>query len=221
MICDSLIDNYSKHSDMFGIKLILRKAACLLFMAGITGVCSAQFHYESPPTWQKQYQKKNEPEKKQGFVFDKSKLTFGGGVGLQFGDYTLVNIAPQAGYNFTKRFNAGLGFSYTYWKDRFYYNGDNYRESCHYLGFNVYGRLYPLDFLVLQLQPEINRVWQRVENSSTGVTAKDEKFVPVLLAGAGIRMGPVTFMLQYDLIQNDRSPYGKNIFYGMGYVFGL
>lgn len=47
--------------------------------------------------------------KKSGSGFDMSKLTVGGNFGLQFGDYTIVNISPQVGYKFSKHFTFGTG----------------------------------------------------------------------------------------------------------------
>jgi hypothetical protein len=46
--------------------------------------------------------------------FDKERLFFGGGFGLQFGDINLVSLAPEVGYRFTDKFNAGIGVSYFY-----------------------------------------------------------------------------------------------------------
>ena len=38
--------------------------------------------------------------------FDPQKLFFGGYIGLSFGDYTLVNVSPQVGYQFNQYFAA-------------------------------------------------------------------------------------------------------------------
>ena len=198
----------------------MKKALFTLLFIGIASACIAQFHYEYPTTLQKQ-QLQTIPEKKQGFVFDKSKLTFGGGIGLQFGDYTLVNIAPQVGYNFSKYFNAGLGFSYTYWKNDYYTGNQKLKVSSSYLGFNIYGRYYPVENIVLMLQPEMNRVWQTVEDNFTRNKTTEEKFVPVCLIGGGLRLGPMTAMIQYDVIQDKMSPYGDNLFYSVGYTFSF
>ncbi len=141
--------------------------------------------------------------------FDKSKLTFGGGLGLQFGDYTLVNIAPQVGYNFTNSFNAGAGISYTFYKENIY----GYNEKRHYAGFDLYARYYPIQYIVLMAQPEINRMWRSYGGFS------ENKFVPSVVVGAGVRFGPVSAMLKYDVAQNDYSPYGSNIFYSIGFGF--
>lgn len=149
--------------------------------------------------------------------FQLSRLTFGGGVGLQFGDYTLVNIAPQVGYDFNKYLNAGAGFTYTYYNDKY----DGWKDKSSYLGFNVYGKIYPIPYVVLLVQPEINRMWRSVENRVTHNKTKNEEFVPVLLVGGGVRLGPMTAMIQYDVAQDDNSPYGNRLFYSVGYTFNF
>lgn len=153
--------------------------------------------------------------------FDKSKLTFGGGFGMQFGDYTLINFAPQVGYNFSDVFNAGMGLSYTFYKDDFYVNATKWDEKRHYFGINAYGRLYPVQYLVFSVQPEIARMWRTLEPKKSNESISENKFVPSVIVGAGVRLGPVTAMLQYDVVQNDYSSYGNRIFYSIGYTWSF
>lgn len=151
--------------------------------------------------------------------FQLNRLTFGGGFGFQFGDYTSINLSPQVGYNFSKYITAGAGVSYSYYNEK--YNHKQWKYTNHYFGFNVYGRLYPTSFLVLMLQPEANRMWRTNENLQTKEKFKTEKFVPSCLIGGGFRVGPMTAMIQYDIAQNNDSPYGNNMFYSIGYTFGF
>lgn len=152
--------------------------------------------------------------------FQLSRLTIGGGLGMQFGDYTVVNFSPQVGYNFTNYFNAGAGINYTYYS-RKYDDSDWRKQTNSYFGFNVYGKLYPLPFLVLMVQPELNRMWRTVELRGAGGKLKENEIVPSCLVGAGLRMGPVTAMIQYDVAQDDNSPYSNKIFYSVGYTFSF
>lgn len=149
--------------------------------------------------------------------FQPNRLTFGGGLGMQFGDYTVVNIAPQVGYNFNQYLNAGAGFTYTYYSDK----DNDWKEKNSYLGFNIYGKLYPIPYVVLLVQPEMNRMWRTIENKASHTKSKEEKFVPVLLVGGGLRLGQVTAMIQYDLAQDKNSPYGNRLFYNVGYTFSF
>ncbi|NDW09302.1 hypothetical protein D0T56_06455 [Dysgonomonas sp. 520] len=179
---------------------------------------NAQFHYEIPKSQTQNRTQARVQQTKQASSFDWNKVTFGGGVGLQFGDYTVVNIAPQVGYNFSKMFNAGFGFSYSYYKDRYYVNGDKWKETASYFGFNVYARFYPINNIIIMAQPDINRMW-RTDEAPDGYKIKDEKFIPSFLIGGGLRLGPMSVMLKYDLVQDKDSPYGNNIFYSVGFSF--
>lgn len=153
--------------------------------------------------------------------FDPSRITFGGSLGMQFGDYTTVNVAPQVGYNFNKYINTGVGLAYTYYKDDYYYGLDKYKSTRSYFGINVYARFYPTDFLVMMVQPEGSRMWDTVKTDRTEEKYSENKFVPSVLVGGGLRFGPVTAMVKYDVVQDDNSPYGNNIFYSVGYTFGF
>jgi len=151
--------------------------------------------------------------------FNLSRMTIGGGIGLQFGDYTVVNIAPQVGYNFSDYFNAGAGFTYTYYGEK--YNHEQMKQTNSYFGFNVYGKFYPIPYVVLMVQPEINRMWRANKDLRTGYKDKKEEIVPVCLVGGGLRLGPMTAMIQYDVAQNSNSPYGNRLFYSVGYTFSF
>ncbi|NDV57702.1 porin family protein [Bacteroides sp. 519] len=151
--------------------------------------------------------------------FDPRKVTIGGGLGLQFGDYTLINVAPQIGYDLSNKFNVGAGFSYTYYNEKHDYN--RLKQTNSYLGFNVYAKFYPIPYIVLMVQPEANRMWRTVEHRDTGDKYSTNKFISSCIVGGGIRLGAMTAMLKYDLGRNSDSPYGTRIFYSIGYTFGF
>lgn len=146
--------------------------------------------------------------------FDASRLSVGGNFSLQFGDYTVVGVSPQVGYDFSKYFTAGAGFGYTYLKDKHY----DYKWSNSYLSFDVFGRIYPVEYLVIGIQPEISRMWQNIKYND-GAKFSESKFVPSFLVGGGVRLGGMIAMIQYDVVQDKNSPYGDNIFYSVGYTF--
>lgn len=151
-----------------------------------------------------------------GSSFDCSKLTFGGSFGMQFGDYTVINISPQVGYNFSKYFTLGAGLGYSYYKYDFYG-----KDKSHYASFDIFGRVYPIQYIVLSVQPEINRMWRTVEYDSGKNNFKENKFVPTVLIGGGLRFMGFMAMLQYDVVQDDNSPYGDRLFYSLGYSFSF
>jgi hypothetical protein len=159
--------------------------------------------------------------------FDPRRLEYGGNFGLSFGttstvwgsgNSTSIIIAPQVGYVIDPHFSAGIGVNYSY----YHYSIDSYgTESLNYMGLNVYGRAKPFNPVVLQLQPEIYRVWGNSFGSPVS------KIVPALLAGGGIiipvgnNRGGILLMLYYDLAQNSYSPYGNRVFFSVGYTVSL
>jgi hypothetical protein len=160
--------------------------------------------------------------------FDKSRLFFGGTLGATFGDYTFVNVSPQVGYRFNEYLGAGVGVNFIYnsIKYRDVYDHPVTREDYGYTGLSIFGRVYPLRVIMLQVQPELNYSWGEWKNLTTGEVQKlDNVFVPSLLVGGGAAIptggGAFTAMLQYDLIQNVRSPYGSKAFLSFGYSFGF
>jgi hypothetical protein len=169
-------------------------------------------------------QDEEEPVKK---GFDKEKLFFGGNFGLGFGNVsTLINISPQVGYRFNRYLAAGVGVNFIYSSYHYQYTVPEYKEQYGVTGMNVFGRVYPIDFLFLQLQPEMNYTWGKYKfYDGTPDLKQDSKFVPSLLGGAGAAIpagrGAFIVMVQYDLLQNVRSPYGNRAFFNFGYNFGF
>ena len=168
------------------------------------------------------------PVEKQGF--DRSRLFGGGSFALSFGNITIVNISPQVGYRFSRYFAAGVGVNgqYSSFKTINGYDGSTLsREEYGVAGLNIFGRFYPIPQIILQAQPEANYVWGKVKYYDTGEEFKmDGKFVPSLLLGAGgaIPMGNAgafIIMAQYDVLQNERTPYGNKVFFSFGYNFGF
>ena len=60
-----------------------------------------------------QAQREYDPQGESKF-FD--RVYFGGNFGLQFGDFTVIDISPLAGYMITPRFSVGPGITYQYLK---------------------------------------------------------------------------------------------------------
>jgi hypothetical protein len=173
-----------------------------------------------------QYEKEDAPEPEQK-GFDRSRLFFGGNFGLGFGSIsTLINISPQIGYRFNRYLAAGAGVNFIYSSYRYRFTSPEYKEQLGVAGLNVFGRVYPIDFLFLQLQPEANYVWGKYKFYNDEPDLKlDAKIVPSLLGGAGAAIpagrGSIIAMVNYDLLQNERSPYGNRAFFNFGYNIGF
>lgn len=50
----------------------------------------------------------------------KNKFFVGGGLGLQLGTFTNINVSPIFGYHLTNHLSFGAGFAYQYYREKFY-----------------------------------------------------------------------------------------------------
>lgn len=168
-----------------------------------------------------------EPMKK---GFDKNKLFFGGSLGFGFGSYTTqINVSPQVGYRFNKYLAAGAGVNFIYSSYKYDFGGGNYfRDNYTVAGLNIFGRVYPIEYIFLQLQPELNYTWGKRKYSYDNLPDDklEGKLVPSLLGGVGAAIptggaGALIVMVQYDLLDQERSPYSRQAFYSIGYNIGF
>ncbi len=174
----------------------------------------------SQPAPQQQQQQPVRLQEKPVMGFDRSKLRFGANIGLSFSrNYTVFTLGPQVGYQFNKYFMGGAGIKYYYNKVRAYGYNEEYLYKNHLLGPNVFGYFYPVNFLVVFAQPELNYLWSNVTNVTAGTTSKDSGFVPSLLVGAGLRLGRSHITLNYDLVNHTNSPYPDRVFLGVSAFF--
>jgi hypothetical protein len=162
--------------------------------------------------------------------FDKSRLFFGGTLGLSFGNYTIINVSPQVGYRFTEHFAAGAGINYIYYNYKYYYPDGSLseRDTYSYVGLNVFGRAYPIRQFFVQVQPELNYVWGSNKYYGNGqeiTNSIPSQFVPSLLLGGGAAIpagnGAITITVLYDVIQNTFSPYYHQAVFAFGFNVGF
>ncbi|MCC7402505.1 MAG: hypothetical protein IT214_13585 [Chitinophagaceae bacterium] len=173
-----------------------------------------------------QAQEGKKDQKERGF--DRSKLFVGGNFGMTFGDYTLINVSPQLGYRFNQYLAAGAGINLQYvsLKQR-YNNGDPYsRISQGVTGLNIFGRVYPASFLMIQAQPELNYIFGKIKYyNPPSKTNLDASIVPSLLLGGGLVFpagkGGFIVSVFYDVLQQANSPYSNRPFFNFGYSFGF
>lgn len=160
--------------------------------------------------------------------FKRENLVFGGAMGLQFGDFTFINMSPQVGYQFSDFFTAGAGINYIYSsiKTRNFQGNELFRENLGFAGANLFARLFPADFLFVSLQPEVNYRWGKIKFKDGSPTMNmPSATVPSFLVGAGISVGGsrtgrgTLISVQYDLAQDPRSPYGTRPFLNFGFAF--
>lgn len=161
--------------------------------------------------------------------FDKDRVVVGGNLGASFGNYTFINVSPQVGYIFNRYVTAGVGVNFLYQSVKSYYgNLYAYKDNLGYAGMNVFGRFFPVRFLFISAQPELNYSWGKRKFNNDYSLESDYKLpgkmVPSFLLGAGAVLSPtgkggMYVSLQYDVIQNSRSPYGTRPFLNIGFAF--
>lgn len=145
-----------------------------------------------------------------------SRWRFGGSIGFNTNDrYTHVNIAPQIGYAITNGITVGGGVSYTYYDNKKY----DYTEN--YFGMHLYARAYPIRYITLYAQPELQRRWGKDRQGKS-----ESELIGCFLLGGGfvIPTGPnggMSITFYYDVIQDNHSPYGNHIGYSIGYTIRL
>ncbi len=153
---------------------------------------------------------------RQSAAFDKSKLRFGANLGLSISrDYTNLGFGPQIGYQFNRYFMAGAGIRYYYTKARTY----EYEIKNNLLGTNLFGYLYPVSFIALFAQPEINYIWSALTSRTTHEKITDRGLVPSLVVGGGFRLGRSHITLNYDLLQHTNSPHPDGFYLGVSAFF--
>ena len=193
----------------------MKKYLLLIVLASVMYVPAVLAQREDP-----------EPSEKKGF--DKSKLFIGGNIGASFGDYTMANLSPQLGYRFNDYLAAGAGVNFLYSgiKYRNYDGSLDSKIGYGVAGLNIFGRVYPIKYILLQAQPELNYVWGKYKYYDGTPDQKiPGKLVPSLLLGGGavIPQGPgaIVIMVQFDVLNQAQSPYGNRAIYNFGYNIGF
>lgn len=149
-------------------------------------------------------------------AFDKSKLRFGANLGLSISrSYTHLGVGPQIGYQFNDYFMAGVGISYYYTKA----TTQDYVLKNNLVSANTFGFFYPVRFIVLHVQPEINYTRSTLTYEAEGEQRITKGFVPSVVAGAGLRLGYSHITLNYDLVQHTRSPHPRGFYLGISTFF--
>jgi hypothetical protein len=152
----------------------------------------------------------HKPKKENPFSTD--RLFTGGNLGLLFGTVTIVEISPLLGYHFTDHLAAGVGATYLHYADRI----NNYSTNVY--GGRVFGRYYMWENLFLHAEAEeLNGEW---------IYNNDRFWVLSLPVGFGYRQplgdfAAFTFMVLYNLNDNEYSPYQSPFIIRAGFNIGL
>jgi hypothetical protein len=151
----------------------------------------------------------------------KENMFVGGSLSLGYDGWDFnAGITPEVGYTLARWFDAGVLVNLNYTSERadpeFIYNSNIRQRSFNY-GVGAFGRIYPVDFLFFQLEPEYNWIkysYKDMSNppnltpSSGSLTTHAASF----LAGIGYSqriIGRSNFYIAvlFDLANNQYSPY--------------
>jgi hypothetical protein len=140
----------------------------------------------------------------------KNTMFTGGGLGVQFGNTTIIDISPHFGYYPLENFSVGVGLTYQYINDR------SYKTNINVFGGRVFTRLYLPFFNYIYAHGEYEYIAYYSDIfSSNG--KKSWYSVNNVLAGIGYRQ-PITertslnFMLLWNLNESEYNLYNNPIF---------
>ena len=149
------------------------------------------------------------------FILDRTKLRLGANIGLSLSkNYTHLGVGPQIGYQLNNYFMAGAGIKNYHMKR----NLSEYERKNNLLGFNLFGYIYPVRFITIFAQPELNYIWSNI-TYNTGEKVTNNGIAPSLILGAGLKLGPTHVTLNYDLVQHNNSPHPKGFYLGISAFF--
>lgn len=158
------------------------------------------------------------------------RVVIGGGLGLQFGTVTFIEISPLIGYRLTEKLETGIGLTYKYYRYKdFYYDqttNDRFDLKSNIYGASVYTRYHILQGVFLHAEYEKLRYNYDDVYVSAGQLIKDPTHANVdgLFLGGGYRQRISANSYFYisalwDIIQDPFSPYNNPIL-RMGVLLG-
>lgn len=127
------------------------------------------------------------------------RLSFGGNLGLQIGNPTLIDVSPTLGYKVTPKFMPGIGLTYIYY---------GYTYSGQYVSTHVYGgRLFARYNVWQQLFLHTEFEMLNFEDYQTN----GRQWVPAWLAGGGYTQSlgghsTVYIMVLWNLLESATKP---------------
>jgi len=151
-----------------------------------------------------------------------NRLITGGGIGMQFGTYTYIQVAPIIGYRVTEKLHAGLGLNYIYYKYNDTYYNIKYETSIY--GGGPWVRYFVLDNLFAEASYEILNMDVPANISSSSYELKRDNISSFLVGGGYAQsiggQSAILFRVLWDLIDDPYSPYSNPVI-SIGFSIGL
>jgi hypothetical protein len=149
----------------------------------------------------------------------KDRFFFGGSIGLQFGDYTYIDVSPMVGFKVTEKLHAGLGFTYIYLDAEVLVNNTGVkRYSTSDYGGRIFGRYYIWENFFGHTEFEVlNMGYPVYYNPPVDKIEILRETITSWFVGGGYNqeIGPNTaiqFMVLWNLTEEPYSPYSNPIF---------
>ncbi|MBL4657507.1 MAG: hypothetical protein JKX73_05860 [Flavobacteriales bacterium] len=162
----------------------------------------------------------SEKPPKESSKFSWDKVQVGGGLGLQFGSTTVVNLSPTFGYQLTEMLVAGFGVTYLYFGIPAY----DYSSSVY--GGGPFARYVVLEDLFAHVEYQILNSETYLVDQQNRIVAQFRENVHYFWVGAGymLSMGgnaSLMVMALYDLNESPGYIYSTNPILRMGISVGL
>ena len=144
--------------------------------------------------------------------FSRANLFFGSGLNLGIADRSFnIGLNPELGFSLNRIIDVGMAVNCNYYLQ----NASDFSsirfQNINY-GVGVFTRIWPVNFLFLQIQPEFNWIHSSQKNVNTQQTVKYNFSSESVLIGIGYgtripgsRISYASFMI--DALQNPNSPY--------------
>lgn len=158
------------------------------------------------------------------------RLIFGGGLGLQFGTITFIDVSPVIGYKVTEKLEAGVGVTYKYYKYNDFYvdatTGQKIDLKSNMFGGSVYSRYHILKNIFAHV--EFERLKYNYDDiySSGGQIIREpiHTYINSLFVGGGLRQqisanSYLFIMALWNLTEEPLSPYSNPVI-RMGVLLG-
>lgn len=169
-------------------------------------------------------------ENKESRVPFSERIIFGGGLGLQFGTLTFIDISPVIGYKLTPKLEAGIGLTYKYYRYKDFYfdqtTGEKFDLKSHMYGGSLYSRYHILENIFTHV--EFERLRYSFEDiSSVGgqiIRNPTHTYINSLFVGGGLRQRITAksyfFILAlWNLTEQEYTPYNNPVL-RMGVLLG-
>lgn len=141
----------------------------------------------------------------------KERFFVGGFLGLQFGNFTAVNVSTHAGFRLTNRLSAGIGGSYQFANDRWL----GQSMTSHTYGGGVFARFRIIENAFVHAENEWLNLQSRIDMGDPGNRQRITESNFLLGPGYGFRMGQrarLNILILYNFNKDSRVYYDNPFF---------